>query len=517
MIDESKIKCNICKDNNKSKSYKKQFYKCNSCKFNLCPLCKSAHDKSHNIIDYDLYNYLCETDNEIFISYCADCNKNICSLCAEEHTNKNHCINNFKIPKKEDKINLLNDLRKKINDLNQNIKGIINELNYFMEYMENYYSICDSYINNYNIKNRNYENTENFNNIICNDIINDINKIINDKNIGNKLNKIIDINNKIKNINSNDILVIENQIINAKCIKLSKQIDQNNIGYILRYLEKNNRIGIGKDQSLELYDLDLNLINRYITDNLVVYIYELMDKKILLVENNNNIKILNYENNILSLYTNIETKEDKNFVGIEISNKFIICGGYQYLSIIGNSNPFGYELKQTIDLKGSISNVVELDSYSFLVGQGDNKKIIIFSNDTIKQIYEINNINFESDNYGIAKIADEYIGICGKENEKACLYILSIKKRIICTKYYINDLNTFEMIVKLNNNYFLTTGKGFLNDLVLLNYEIDSDKIIIKHVCNYKRAFPNTILSLISINNYVFTTDNSSLKIWEID
>ena len=47
-----------------------------------------------------------------------------------------------------------------------------------------------------------------------------------------------------------------------------------------------------------------------------------MDSKILLVENNNNIKILNYENNILSLYTNIETKEDKNFVGIEISNKF---------------------------------------------------------------------------------------------------------------------------------------------------------------------------------------------------
>ena len=42
LIDESKIKCNICKDNNKSKSYKKQFYKCNSCKFNLCPLCKSA-------------------------------------------------------------------------------------------------------------------------------------------------------------------------------------------------------------------------------------------------------------------------------------------------------------------------------------------------------------------------------------------------------------------------------------------------------------------------------------------
>ena len=63
LIDESKIKCNICKDNNKSKSYKKQFYKCNSCKFNLCPLCKSAHDKSHNIIDYDLYNYLCERDN----------------------------------------------------------------------------------------------------------------------------------------------------------------------------------------------------------------------------------------------------------------------------------------------------------------------------------------------------------------------------------------------------------------------------------------------------------------------
>ena len=25
---------------------------CNTCKINICPLCKSKHDKNHNIINY---------------------------------------------------------------------------------------------------------------------------------------------------------------------------------------------------------------------------------------------------------------------------------------------------------------------------------------------------------------------------------------------------------------------------------------------------------------------------------
>ena len=50
-IDESKIICDLCKTNNKEKSFNKQFYICLKCKLNLCPLCKDIHDKNHYIIN----------------------------------------------------------------------------------------------------------------------------------------------------------------------------------------------------------------------------------------------------------------------------------------------------------------------------------------------------------------------------------------------------------------------------------------------------------------------------------
>ena len=51
-IDESEIKCGICQ-NGKSKTHNNIFYKCNKCKINICPICKSIHDKAHNIINYE--------------------------------------------------------------------------------------------------------------------------------------------------------------------------------------------------------------------------------------------------------------------------------------------------------------------------------------------------------------------------------------------------------------------------------------------------------------------------------
>ena len=40
-INESKIEFEKCKKQNKGNAYENIFYKCNSCKMNLCPLCKS--------------------------------------------------------------------------------------------------------------------------------------------------------------------------------------------------------------------------------------------------------------------------------------------------------------------------------------------------------------------------------------------------------------------------------------------------------------------------------------------
>ena len=53
-VDRLKIICDKCKKNNKSISYNNIFYKCLTCKNNICPLCESNHYQSHKIINYDL-------------------------------------------------------------------------------------------------------------------------------------------------------------------------------------------------------------------------------------------------------------------------------------------------------------------------------------------------------------------------------------------------------------------------------------------------------------------------------
>ena len=67
LLDISQIICDICKQNNKSNTYKNEFYKCLTCNINICPLCKSSHDKKHNIIKYENKDYICQKHNDIYI------------------------------------------------------------------------------------------------------------------------------------------------------------------------------------------------------------------------------------------------------------------------------------------------------------------------------------------------------------------------------------------------------------------------------------------------------------------
>ena len=85
-IDDSQIKCGKCNDYNKSNTYNKLFFRCLSCNSNLCPLCKSVHDKSHNIIYYDQMNFVCNLHNELYNAYCKNCKRDICLICEKEHT-----------------------------------------------------------------------------------------------------------------------------------------------------------------------------------------------------------------------------------------------------------------------------------------------------------------------------------------------------------------------------------------------------------------------------------------------
>ena len=58
-LDISKIICNICNINNKGNTYNNEIYKCITCNNNICPLCKTKHDKDHIIINYDNKNNIC--------------------------------------------------------------------------------------------------------------------------------------------------------------------------------------------------------------------------------------------------------------------------------------------------------------------------------------------------------------------------------------------------------------------------------------------------------------------------
>ena len=104
-------------------------YICNECNMNLCSLCKSIHDKSHIIINYENKNYICKEHNETFVKYCYDCEIDLCLSCINEH--EDHEIISY-----GDELIDMKDLRKKmkrleedINKFKMNIEEIINKYN----------------------------------------------------------------------------------------------------------------------------------------------------------------------------------------------------------------------------------------------------------------------------------------------------------------------------------------------------------------------------------------------------
>ena len=192
MINLKNIKCGICNEKNKYNTYNNELYKCYECNMNICPLCKTKHNKEHIIINYDKINYLCNKHDEIFFNYCNKCNQNICASCKKDHL-KHDIISIYDmILDKKDLLIKLNELKQSINKYEENMNKIIEILNKVKEYLNNFYKLEEYLINNYNQKERNYEILNNIDKIINNNdiIINDINQINNENNIQNKFNYI---------------------------------------------------------------------------------------------------------------------------------------------------------------------------------------------------------------------------------------------------------------------------------------------------------------------------------------
>ena len=227
-IDISKIFCENCKEKNKSLTFEKKFYRCLSCKKNLCPICKCKHDKNHIFIDYDIKDYICEEHNDLFIKYCCSCKQNLCLYCKDHDSHE--CISFERIiPNIDDLKNNITKLRKKLDKFNEKIKMIINKINKVKENMEIYYNIYNDMLNNFLNKNRNYELIQNLNEITANNhnISKDI-KIVIFEPIINKFETLMDIYDKMINDNITEnydngnkyIGGIENGLRNGKGIML---------------------------------------------------------------------------------------------------------------------------------------------------------------------------------------------------------------------------------------------------------------------------------------------------------
>jgi len=131
---------------------------------------------------------------------------NLCDKCEIDHKNHNYYSLTKLITNKE---NNINELRIKIDNLKKEIKDIIKKVNMIIDNMEIYYNINNDIINNYNRKNKNYEILMNINNFSNNNeiIIKDINEIIKEYQIENKIKLIYKIYDKMMIKNEKEIIL----------------------------------------------------------------------------------------------------------------------------------------------------------------------------------------------------------------------------------------------------------------------------------------------------------------------
>ena len=242
-IDQSRIICEICNKNNKASTYNNMFFRCNNCKKNICPLCKDQHDKSHDIINYNDKNYICEDHSERYYSYCKSCKKNLCTECEKYHNG--HAIITYGnlIQEKSELRNNLDKFKNAKDNFNKVIKDLKDKLDKVMENIETLYKIDEDMINHYisSKSNRNYELLMNIRQLNSyENIIKEMNQIINNKNNNLEISNILNIydkmiseedNNKFQNFEDLNKkikeLKKENDNLTEKCNKITELCKEN--------------------------------------------------------------------------------------------------------------------------------------------------------------------------------------------------------------------------------------------------------------------------------------------------
>ena len=444
--DISKIICNNCKIKNKSQTYNNEFYRCNICKMNICPLCKSNHNNNHKIINYNNKNFICEIHNKNYIRYCKDCKLNMCLMCFKEH--KSHSIIDFGdiIISEEDNIKEKDKLKEYINILNNNINEIIKILNKVKENMDIYYKIYNNIIDNYSSENINYEILYNINefNKYNNNIIKDINEIINDNNINNKFNKIINIYNKMNNNKNNKINYNINNEYNNK-INYKYEKDPNNLKYILDITNNNDyysandifEVFISYKDNKE-YIISPNINNH----NLDIFI----------IFDNKKIKSLNGHTNKITTV--------RYFINNKDYNEYLTSADYSKIVII-------WDITNNYNIKYRINTQYDDAIFSCLLvfPHNNNDNYIItstrsnsdYNDKSATKIYSLNNINFfryinNTNNIVICYLLSWY----NKRNNK--YYIIQLAKEKIIINNLLEDEIYSELIHEPENYH----NSGFI-------------------------------------------------------
>ena len=273
IINESKIICGKCKQNNKEITYNNLFYICNTCNLNLCPLCKANHNKTHNIINYDSKYFICNIHDEIYNMYCETCNKNICSFCEQEHEDHDTIRLGQLMIKKKDIEKKIKEIKISIDKFKEDIKRIMDILQNVIDNCENFYKIDEELIHSFDVKNRNYQNLKSLKEVNNDDISQKLNSIINSKNYEQKITEIFKIYNLIYN---NKIVVddksgdtkklINESQINLEKDKLNSKIlspEEKMIKVIFISEDQNIHYTLACKHNVKFYDIEQKLYEKY--------------------------------------------------------------------------------------------------------------------------------------------------------------------------------------------------------------------------------------------------------------
>ena len=246
-IDMSKIICNNCKENNMANIYQNIMYYCLNCRKNLCPLCKSNHEKSHKIVNFDEKNIFCNKHKDTFSKFCETCDKNICMRCEKEHQNHTtiylgDLLKNDDEEEDDDNENDENnenddkEFKEYIDKFNADIKNIIKKLENVMNYINEYYNMSINYIKE-NKEKRNYYILKNLNVFKnYNDVIlSNIKDIVDEDNAETKLKYLFNISDKIEvnedEDDGNDDIEKKNKSRKTNYIEAEVDISYNSINY----------------------------------------------------------------------------------------------------------------------------------------------------------------------------------------------------------------------------------------------------------------------------------------------